>query len=66
MEKYSLFILALIENAGEVQWEYTLENGGTRTGFYTGKMAEDYLKMDIKSLGVSAESIENLLYFLNL
>ena len=62
MEKYSLFILALIDNAGEVQWEYQLENGGRRTGFYTQKMADDYLKTDIKILGQSPEDIEKLMY----
>ena len=62
MEKYSLFILALIDNAGEVYWEYPLENGGKRTGFYTQEMADDYLKTDIKSFGTSPESLEELMY----
>ena len=62
MEKYSLFILALIENAGEVQWEYPLKNGGTRTGFYTQEMADDYLKTDIKSFGTSPENLAELMY----
>lgn len=61
MEKYSLFILALIDNAGEVHWEYPIENGGKRTGFYTKEMADDYLKTDIKNFSQSPEKLAELM-----
>ncbi len=64
MQKYAEQILALIADAQEVQWTYTLEKQGTKeetTVFLNEQQAQELLAQDVKAYGESAATIEALL-----
>ena len=71
MEENAMLLLALIDNASEIQWQYTCSDqtaGGE--GTFTGSMTKDAATAalngtDIKSYGQSAEKVQALLDWLN-
>ena len=55
MQQYAELILALVADAQEVQWTYTLRSNGSN------EEATDLLKNSVKQYGESAEMVQALL-----
>ena len=71
MDENAMLLLALIDNASEIQWQYTLsDHAAGGEGTFTGSMTNDAATAalngtDIKSYGQSAEKVQALLDWLN-
>ena len=64
MQKYAEQILALVTDAQEVQWTYTLRSNGSNeevTVYLNEQQATDLLKNNVKQYGESAEMVQALL-----
>ncbi len=64
MQKYAEQILALVADAQEVQWTYTLQRQGLQeevTVFLNEQQAQELLSQNVKIFGESVEAVEALL-----
>lgn len=64
MQKYAEQILALITDAQEVQWTYTLKKQGGQedvTVFLNEQQAQELLSQNVKAYGESAQAVDALL-----
>lgn len=64
MQKYAELILALIPDADEVQWTYTVKKAGASeeaTVYLDAEQATERLNTDIKKFGESAGTVQALL-----
>lgn len=64
MQQYAELILALVADAQEVQWTYTLRSNGSNeevTVYLNEQQATDLLKNSVKQYGESAEMVQALL-----
>lgn len=70
MRNYAVALIALVENLGEVTWEYTIElpdEAISRTSTITEEEATEFLRTDsIKKYAASPESLQGLLQFLGI
>jgi hypothetical protein len=60
MEKKSVLLLALIENAGRIEWAYTM-NGEEAARSITADEAAELIGKDVKACGESKAGVEELL-----
>lgn len=66
MKDYASVLLALIENADEIDWVYSNKDGVTQTQTWTVSDAEQSLKIeDLKSYSSTKEKVEELLKLLD-
>ena len=68
-KKYSCVLMALIENLGEIRWDYTVEledRAAKRSYAMTAEECSEYAGAPIKEFAKSAEKVEELLERLGL
>ncbi|MCI1958667.1 MAG: DUF4825 domain-containing protein [Clostridia bacterium] len=65
MQSYACVLLAMIDNCGEISWNYVCD-GKLCTKTFTAKDARQMTGNDIKSYSSSAENVQNLLDLVNI
>jgi len=69
MNKYAMLLLALIDNASEIQWQYSVDQSTGGNGSFTGSLNVDEASLslgnDIKSFAQSADQVQSLLDWLD-
>ena len=58
MKRYSYVFLALIGNAGEITWKYTI-NGDSHTYSVTAEDAQEEFGKDVKSFATTIRAFQN-------
>ncbi|MDF2541036.1 MAG: anti-sigma factor [Herbinix sp.] len=69
MKNYACVLIALIDNLGEVDWNYTVETEEAaieRSNNLTEKQCTDYVGVPIKEFSESPEKVQDLLDFLSI
>lgn len=66
MEKYAVVLLALVENCGEISWEFHTDDLGEIEDEMTAEQASQLLGRDVKSFGESEEQVLEMLKLLDL